>query len=114
MSVELYDGEALVIVYSTFPEMGAAQAVGRGLVEAGLAACVNLLPGMVSIYAWQGTVETADEIVFLAKTRAALAEAAMAAIRVAHPYAVPALVVLPIASAARAYGDWICGETEAG
>ena len=114
MSVELYRGEDLVIVYSTFPGPAEAQAAARGLVEAGLAACVNMLPGMSSIYAWKGAVETAEEGVFLAKTRARLAEAVMAAIAAVHPYETPALTVLPLAAAGRAYGEWILAETAAG
>lgn len=112
MTIEGYDAEALVVVYSTFPDLPGAQAVARGIVEAGLAACVNMIPGMVSVYGWKGAVETAGEVVFLAKTRARLAEAVMAAIAASHPYEVPALTVLPIAAASKAYGDWILAETE--
>lgn len=114
MTVERHHGDELVVVYSTFPEMTAAQAAARGLVEGGLAACVNMIPGMMSVYAWKGAVETAEEVVFLAKTRARLADAVMAAIAAAHPYETPALTVLPIAAASQAYGAWICAETEAG
>ena len=112
MTNELHVGDGLALVYSTFPDMPAAQSAARGLVEGGLAACVNILPGMVSVYAWKGAVETAEEVVFLAKTRAELAEAAMAAIRAAHPYEVPALMVLPVGAASRDYGRWILAETE--
>lgn len=103
----------LVVVYSTWPDLDTARSAARDLVERRLAACVAMLPGMVSVYRWQGEIEEAGEVVMLAKTRAALAEAAMAAIAARHPYAVPALLVLPVAAAARAYGAWIAAETEA-
>jgi periplasmic divalent cation tolerance protein len=112
MTVELFRGEALVVVYATFPELAPAQAAARGLVEGGLAACVNMIPGMVSVYAWKGAVETAGEVVFLAKTRAGLAEAVMAAIAAVHPYETPALMVLPVEAASRDYGAWILAETD--
>lgn len=103
--------DGLVVVYSTFPDAASAERAAAGLVEARLAACVALLPGMVSIYRWQGAVERADEVILLAKTRAALAEAVLAAIAATHPYEVPALLVLPVASASAAYGAWIEAET---
>ncbi len=104
----------LVVVYSTWPDLDTARAASRDLVERRLAACVAMVPGVVSVYRWQGEIEEAGEVVMLAKTRAALAEAAMTAIAARHPYEVPALLVLPIATAARAYGDWIAAETEEG
>ncbi|MEJ1161138.1 divalent-cation tolerance protein CutA [Prosthecomicrobium sp. N25] len=114
MAVELHRGEELVVVYATFPDLPGAQAAARGLVEGGLAACVNMIPGMVSVYAWKGTLETAGEVVFLAKTRGRLAEAVMGAIAAVHPYETPALMVLPVEAASRAYGDWIVAETQPG
>lgn len=114
MAFEMHDGEALVAVYSTFPDMAGAQAAARGLVEGGLAACVNMVPGMVSVYAWEGTIETAEEVVVIVKTRAALAEAAMAAIEAVHPYDTPALVAFPVIAAGKAYGRWVVAETEPG
>ena len=65
--------DEVVIVYTTYPSLVEAEAAGRRLVEEKLAACVNILPQMVSIYRWKGAVERADEVVMLVKTRAALA-----------------------------------------
>ena len=101
-----------VVVWSTYPDMVAADAGARDLVERRLAACVALLPQMVSIYRWQGAVERSDEVVLLAKTRAALADAVLAALGATHPYEVPALLVLPVEAASAAYGAWIEAETE--
>lgn len=61
---------AAVMVYVTYPSLAQAEAAGRMAVEEKLAGCVNILPGMVSIYAWQGALERAEEVVLLAKTRA--------------------------------------------
>lgn len=100
-----------VIVYSTFPDLAAARAAATALVEARLAACVAMIPGMVSVYRWQGAIEEATEVVLLAKTRTGRAEEAMAAIAAVHPYEVPALLVLPVEAAAAAYRAWIRAET---
>ena len=102
-----------VVVWSTYPTARAAEEAARMLVERRLAACVAILPKMISVYRWQGAVERADEAVLLAKTRGPLAEAGMAALAETHPYEVPALLVLPIVTASAAYGAWIEAETGA-
>ena len=66
--------ERAVFVYTTYPAIVEAERAGRALVERRLCACVNILPGMVSIYRWQGAVERGDEVVMIIKTRASLAE----------------------------------------
>ena len=66
--------ERPLLVYTTFPDAEMALAVGEALVRLRLAACVNVLPGMRSVYAWKGAVERADEVVALIKSREALAE----------------------------------------
>jgi periplasmic divalent cation tolerance protein len=100
-----------VVVWSTFPDAVAAGAAARRLVEARLAACVVILPAVRSVYRWKGAIEEAGEAGLLAKTRSGLAEAAMAAIAADHPYEVPALLVLSVEAASRAYGAWIVAET---
>jgi periplasmic divalent cation tolerance protein len=102
-----------VLVYTTWPSAAEAEAAGRALVEQRLAACVNILPGMVSIYAWQGAVERADEAVMIVKTRQALAGQVAEAVRARHPYAVPAILVLPTLSVDADYAAWIAAETAA-
>lgn len=107
------DGDRFVVVWSTYPDPAAAESAARRLVDLHLAACVVILPKMISVYRWQGAVERADEAVLLAKTRGPLAEAVMAALAETHPYELPALLVLPIAAASAAYGAWIDSETGA-
>ena len=66
--------ERAVLVYTTWPSIVEAEAAGRKIVEKRLAACVNILPGMISHYWWQGKIERAEEVVMIVKTRASLAE----------------------------------------
>src|SRR5258707_12214958 len=91
--------ERAVFVYTTYPSIVEAEAAGRALVERRLCACVNILPGMVSFYWWQGKIDRGDEVVMIIKTRASLAEAVRAAVRPVHPYTTPAILVLPIETA---------------
>ena len=102
---------AAVAIYATFPDMTTAESIGRGLVEAGLIACANLLPEMRSIYRWGGAIEEAAEVVGILKTRPDRVEAVIDEIERRHPYDTPAIVVLPIAKGARRYLDWITAET---
>jgi len=103
--------ERAVFVYTTYPSLVEAEKAGQSLVDSRLAACVNILPGMVSIYRWQGAVERAEEVVMIVKTRASLAEAVRAAVKAAHPYDTPAIVVLPVESVDERYFAWILAET---
>lgn len=104
------EGSAPVVVYATFPDFTTADTIGRSLVEGGLAACVNLIPGMRSIYRWQGSVEDADEVVAIIKTTRDGAIAVTAAIEVGHPHDTPAVVVLPVVAGSSRYVDWIRAE----
>jgi len=83
-------------VYLTAPSFEVAQTIGRTLVEERLAACVNIVPGMHSIYRWQSKIETAVEVVLIAKSRSALFEAIEKRVRELHPYDCPCIVAWPI------------------
>jgi periplasmic divalent cation tolerance protein len=100
-----------VMLYTTFPSVVEAEKAGKTLVEDRLAACVNILPGMVSHYRWQGAVERGEEVVMIIKTRASLAEPVRAAVKGGHPYDTPAIVVLPIESVDETYFAWIMAST---
>ncbi|MGA2891898.1 MAG: divalent-cation tolerance protein CutA [Xanthobacteraceae bacterium] len=104
--------ERAVFVYTTYPAIVEAEEAGRALIEARLCACVNILPGMVSLYRWQGAIERGDEVVMIIKTRSALAEAVRAAVRKMHSYTTPAILVLPVESVDPDYQAWILAETE--
>ena len=102
-----------VFVYTTWPTTVEAEAGGRALVERRLAACVNILPGMISHYRWEGKVERAEEAVMLVKTRASVANAVSDAVKELHSYDTPAIVVLPLESVEKTYLAWLLAETDA-
>ncbi len=101
----------IVTVYATFGSQEEALRIGRACVEERLAACVNVLGPVQSIYRWQGNVEEAGEAAALFKTTAEGAEALIARIAALHSYDVPAAVVWPIADALPAYADWVRAES---
>ena len=101
-----------MFVYTTWPTTVEAEAAGRALVERKLAACVNILPGMISIYRWQGKVERADEAVMIVKTRASLADAVSDAVKELHSYDTPAILVMPLETVEKSYLGWLLGATE--
>jgi len=104
--------ERAVFVYTTYPSVVEAEQAGRRLVERRLAACVNILPGMISHYRWEGQVERGEEVVMIVKTRAALAEDVRAAVKASHPYTTPAIVFLPVEGGDPAYLGWIVAESQ--
>jgi periplasmic divalent cation tolerance protein len=106
--------ERAVLVYTTFPDEATALAIGAALVREKLAACVNVIPGMKSVYAWKGAVERAEEVVGLVKTREGLTEAVRAALKECHPYETPIVLVLPVSGADPDTLAWIRAETQAG
>lgn len=103
--------DRVVFVYTTFPTLVEAEQIGRSIVEEGLAACVNIVPGMISHYRWRGSIARAEEIVMFVKTRASLAERVTAAIKQRHSYETPALVIMPVESVDRDYLSWLLAET---
>ena len=105
--------ERAVFVYTTYPSVVEAERAGRALVERRLCACVNILPGMVSIYWWQGAIERGEEVVMIIKTRLSLAESVRTAVKQMHSYTTPAILVLPIESVDPDYHAWLMAETRA-
>lgn len=102
---------ATVIVYMTAPNRREAESIGRQLVEQRLAACVNILGPIRSIYRWQGKVHHAGETAFLAKTRATLMRKLVRQVRAQHGYECPCVVALPIQGGYRPFLQWIADET---
>jgi periplasmic divalent cation tolerance protein len=100
-----------VWVYMTAGSVEDARAVGRVLVEERLAACVNLIDGMRSLYRWEGAVQEDAETVLVAKTRAELVDALTARVREVHAYDCPCVVALPILGGHQPFLDWIAEET---
>ena len=105
--------ERAVFVYTTYPSIVEAEKAGRAIVEKRLAACVNILPGMVSHYWWEGKVERGEEVVMIVKTRASLAQDVERDIKGMHFYSTPAILVIPLEHVEQTYLGWLMAETEA-
>ncbi|HPU81610.1 divalent-cation tolerance protein CutA [Accumulibacter sp.] len=100
-----------LLVLTNLPDRPAAEDLARALVEARLAACVNILPACHSIYRWQGVLETADEVPLWIKTTSERYPALQAAIRNRHPYALPEVIALPVVQGLPDYLAWVARET---
>ena len=96
-----------IIVLTTCESSQDAQTIAETLVEKRLAACVNILPGLKSVYRWQGKVENAAELLLLIKTRRGLFEQLSAELARIHPYEVPEVIALPLIDGAPAYLGWL-------
>src|SRR3989337_653291 len=94
-----------VLIYTTFARLEEAKEVGDALVAKRLAACVNIFPGMISIFAWKGAREAANEVAMIIKTRHVLIEAVLAETKRLHPYELPALLVIPTEGGSAEYCD---------
>lgn len=99
------------LVLTTIPGDLDVDELARPLLEARLAACVNVLPPMRSIYRWQGAIETAEERQVIVKTTRARLGAVQAELSARHPYDVPELLVVPVAGGGEAYLRWVRAET---
>ncbi|MGV7033673.1 divalent-cation tolerance protein CutA [Methylobacterium symbioticum] len=105
--------ERVLLVYTTFADAETALEIGESLVRDRLAACVNVLPGMRSVYAWKGAVERGAEVVAIIKSRDSLRQPLVAALKARHPYETPILLHLPVAEADPDTLAWILSETGA-
>lgn len=103
--------ETVLLVFTNAPSAESARHIARSLVDARLAACVNILPECQSIYRWQGAVEEAAELPVMIKTTAAHYQAVEAAIRLAHPYELPEIVAVPVERGLPGYLAWVAAET---
>ncbi|WP_449467849.1 divalent-cation tolerance protein CutA [Stenotrophomonas humi] len=99
------------LVFCTYPDLDGAQALAHLLVERRLAACVNLLPPMRSVYRWQGQIEQAQEVQLLIKTCADRLEALTIAIQQEHPYELPEIIAISPSAGLPAYLEWIRVQT---
>ncbi len=99
------------LVYITCGDKAEAERVGQALVETSLAACVNIVDGMQSMFWWQGKAETDQETVLLAKTRTALVSRLTEKVRSVHSYDCPCVVALPIIDGDPEFLRWIHEQT---
>ena len=98
---------APVIVLSAVGAQPDAERIARALVEERLAACVNVVPGVVSVYRWKGVVERENELMLVIKTMAQQVDALKARLLELHPYELPEVVVIPIGGGHGAYLAWL-------
>ena len=96
-----------LVVFCTCPDLATAESIAETLVNEQLAACVNLLPALTSIYRWQGQVQRDTECLLLIKTHSMVYPQLEARILALHPYQVPEIIALPIQAGSAIYLDWI-------
>src|SRR5690242_6413338 len=104
---------AVLACTCTCPDLPSAERLAEALVAERLAACVQLLPGLRSVYRWQGAVERADEVLVLIKTTRDRLEALAARVRALHSYELPELLAVEAAGGLPEYLDWVAAETRA-
>ena len=103
-----------VMVYMTAENLDQARTIARVVIENRLAACVNVLDGMRSMYHWEGRIEESREVVVLAKTREELLPEFIRRVREVHTYECPCIVSWPLTGGHQAFLDWIGQETGTG
>jgi periplasmic divalent cation tolerance protein len=102
-----------VVVLITVPSSEVGERIAARLLEKKLAACVNILPGVTSIYTWNGAVQKDQELMLVVKTRADLFhDRLVPAVKAVHPYEVPEIIALPVLMGSPDYLDWIAAETQ--
>ena len=98
---------SVVSVYAIFASAEEAERIGRAVVEERLAACINILPPIRSIYRWKGAIEEANEVAAILKTTAASADALITRVAALHSYDVPCIVTWPIDKILGSYTEWV-------
>src|SRR6187200_675692 len=98
---------SLLVVLCTFPDKDTALRIGHMLVEEGLAACVNVLPDVQSIYRWEVKVESAEEVLAIMKTTVDVYPRLESRLKELHPYEVPEIVGVPVERVEVAYAKWV-------
>ncbi len=96
---------------SACPDRDCAERIATTLIEEQLAACVSLLPGATSFYRWQGALERSEEVLLLIKTEAACEAALTARLQALHPYELPELIAVEVASGLPGYLAWVAAQT---
>jgi periplasmic divalent cation tolerance protein len=109
----MIEKDALLLVLITAPDLETAKNIANSLVAQKIAACVNISPGLLSIYSWKGEQEEDQEVLLLVKTRARLLEDQLIPlVHDLHPYDLPEIISLPIVGGSQAYLNWIREETQ--
>jgi periplasmic divalent cation tolerance protein len=103
--------EPILLITTNLPDRDSALELAHSLVDARLAACVNVLGECASVYRWKGKIETSAEVPVLIKTRESLFPRVEEAIRRLHPYELPEVVAVPVTAGLAAYVEWVVHET---
>lgn len=104
---------SIVLVLSTVPDSACAQTIAHTLVGEGLAACINIVPGVHSVYRWQGAVEQAQECLLLLKCGRDAAQGLQERLLELHPYELPEILILESTAGLPAYLDWVAANSGA-
>ncbi|NJM12108.1 MAG: divalent-cation tolerance protein CutA [Synechococcaceae cyanobacterium SM1_2_3] len=102
-----------LLILCTCPDPATAERIAQTVVSERLAACVNIVPGLTSIYRWQGQIEHQSELLLLIKTREAIYPLLETRIRELHPYETPEIISLSILAGSAPYLDWLADNTGA-
>ena len=101
-----------VVVYTTCGNITEAESIARNLIDNRLAACVNVVPGLLSYYRWQGKVENDTELLLMIKTAGSLVDEVRNALETLHSYDLPEMIVLPIIGGSPNYLEWLEQEVQ--
>lgn len=104
--------DSLVFLYVPCPDDAVARSLATQLVERKLVACANIIPGITSIYSWEGRVKEDSEVILLLKTTAMNGRLARDVILGLHPYNCPCIAELSVSSVNHAFGDWLKGQVQ--
>ena len=101
------DHPSVFIAFNTCPDLAVAEQLADALVSEGLAACVNIVPAITSVYRWEGKLQRDQEVLLIIKTTEPAVSALRAQVERLHPYDVPELVALPVTGGLPAYLRWV-------
>ena len=101
-----------IIVFVTAPDEAAAVKISEAIVGERLAACVNIIPSVRSIYRWQGRLEDEQEVLMIVKTKKSLFERLQGRVKELHSYTVPEIIGVPVTEGSKEYLDWLGQETD--
>ena len=105
------DGDAILLCLCSCPDATSAEQLAGALVGERLAACINIVPGLRSVFRWQGSVQRESEVLLLVKTCADRLDALTATIVRLHPYELPEIIAISPSAGLPAYLDWIRAQT---
>ncbi|MBM3325964.1 MAG: divalent-cation tolerance protein CutA [Calditrichaeota bacterium] len=101
-----------LIVLTTTPDLAVAERIAATLVERHLAACVNIVPGLISMYRWKSELQRDNELLLVIKTIQSVYPRVEAAISELHPYELPEIIALPVSTGSNKFLHWIEGEVD--